>query len=343
MTYELFEYDVSSSSDEELEPIVVAINELSRESEPRAIDLTLDEFRVFAGLPGMIHHRYVVRTDDGSIAAVGGGRFPDDGTNADVLATSIRVLPAHRRQGIGSMILTRLAELAEGLGRHRLQGVFFDTVPAGHEFARVVGATENMEFHENVVRIDDIDRSLMDDWSEIGVTRAPGYSIELIEGPIPQARFADVAHLFHVLERDMPMSDDFEPRNWNAEVVRQQQEQLLKGTESLVALAIHDESDVAVGMSQLLRRISDPTTWLVTVTMVDPTHRGRSLGKWVKGKVNVAALGLWEGGVYEETGNAFTNEPMLAINRAMGFEHEYTIVDCSLDLETAREYLSSRV
>ncbi|MFZ0015400.1 MAG: GNAT family N-acetyltransferase [Acidimicrobiia bacterium] len=161
-------------------------------------------------------------------------------------------------------------------------------------------------------------------------------------GPLPESRLPDIAHLYHVLERDMPMSQDFEPRDWTAEKVDEQQEHYLKGTDSLVALAIEDTTGRAVGMSQMIRRKSDPTTWVVTVTMVDPDHRGKSLGKWVKGTVNMAALGQWDGGVYAETGNAFGNEAMLAINHAMGFEHEFTITDCSIGVAEAREYLDSK-
>lgn len=343
MTYQLSEYDVSSMSDQDLKVIVDAANALSRESEPRAVDLTLDEFRIFTSSPGMTQHRYLVNDADGNLAAVGGARYPNDGTNTDLLLTTIRVLPEHRRHGIGTLMLRRLVELATERGRSRIQGVFFDTVPAGRAFAQTVGAEPTIDFHANVIPIADIDRELMRTWAELGAERAPGYSLELIDGPLPETRFSDVAHLYYVLERDMPMSDDFEPRDWNADRIEEMQEHYLKGTDALSALAIHDETGTAVGMSQMIRRKSDPTTWIVTVTMVDPAHRGKSLGKWVKGTVNVAAMERWEGGIYEETGNAFTNEAMLAINHAMGFQHEFTVTDCSISVAGAQAYLDSRI
>lgn len=342
LTFRLSEYEIGSLTDDELGPIVEAINLLSREAEPRAVDLTLDDFRIFAGSPGMTQHRYAVHDATGTVAALGGGRYPSDGTNPGLLLTTIRVLPAFRRKGIATMILSRLVDLAAELGRSRIQGFFFDTVPAGRQFARAVGAEERLDFHENVIRVADLDRDLMRSWSEIGAERAPGYTIELFEGPVPESRLSDIAHLYHVLERDMPMSQDFEPREWSADRVAQEQEHYLGGADSIAALAVHEDTHTAVGMSQMIRRKSDPTTWSVTVTMVDPDHRGKSIGKWVKGTVNIAALESWEGGVYEETGNAFTNEAMLAINHAMGFEHEFTITDCSVSIEDARGYLSSR-
>lgn len=342
LNYELIEYELESLDEERLEQIGDAANLLDREAEPRAVDLTLDEFRLFANSPGITHHRFLVTDDGGNLVALGGGRYPSDGTNEDMLQATIRVLPEHRRKGIGTMILARLVDLAGELERSRIQGFFFDTVSAGREFARAVGAEEAMDFHANVVLIADIDRGLMQAWSELGIERSSGYSVELIEGALPESRFSEIAHLHYVLERDMPLSGDFEPREWTAEKIKEQQDHYLEGTDSIVALAIHDVTNTAVGMSQMIRRKTDPTTWIVTVTMVDPEHRGKSLGKWVKGTVNVAALERWEGGIYEETGNAFTNEAMLAINDAMGFEHEFTVIDCGVDIERARSYLASR-
>jgi GNAT superfamily N-acetyltransferase len=342
LTYAIVEYSVDDMSDVELEPILDATNRINREAQPRAVAMTVDDLRTFAVSPGMIQHRYAVHDDSGRLVALGAARYPGDGTNADILICQIQVLPEHRRRGVGTLLLERVTGEAERLGRHTLQSWYLDTVPAAAAFVDAIGARRTLEFYENVLRIADLDRGLMESWSRIGQERAPGYSVRLIEGSLPEGLLADIAHLYYVLERDMPVSDGFEPRDWNAARVREMQEHYLEGVDSLVALAIHEGSGTAVGMSQLIRRKSDPTTWLVTVTMVDPEHRGRSLGKWLKGTVNVAALEQWPGGIYQETGNAFTNEPMLAINRAMGFEHEHTAVDCLLGVETARAYLASR-
>ncbi len=110
-------------------------------------------------------------------------------------------------------------------------------------------------------------------------------------------------------------------------------EHFAQGADSLTAVAIHDDSGQAAGMSQLIRRRIDPTNWFVSTTMVDPDHRGKALGKWVKGVVNLEALEKWPGGEWQETGNAFTNDAMLGINHAMGFEHEYTMSDVEFDVD----------
>ncbi|MFB3051924.1 MAG: hypothetical protein ACE1Z0_08050, partial [Acidimicrobiia bacterium] len=58
--------------------------------------------------------------------------------------------------------------------------------------------------------------------------------------------------------------------------------------------------------------------------------------------VNLEALDRWTGGEYQETGNAVTNDAMLGINQAMGFEREYTMTEVELGVDQAEKYLASR-
>jgi GNAT superfamily N-acetyltransferase len=337
MTFEIADFDINAASEADLAALLEVVNDIDRELHPRHIDLTAEDFRMFSNNPGTEEMRLVVR-EGAELVATATFRHPDDGTNPDILQCSVRVLPEHRRRGIGTMLLRRAVEVADAKDRSELQGFVFDTAPAGHEFARAIGAEQQLEFHENVVRVDALDREMLQSWVDQGPKRAPGYSIRQVE-VWPEEMLSDIAYLFHVLERDMPMSPSFEAREWNADRVRELQEHYADGVDAISVFAIHDQSGRPVGMTDMIRRKTDPSTWMVTVTMVDPDHRGRSLGKWIKGAANLAALERWEGGVYEETGNAFINEPMLAINHAMGFEHELTMTDMLLPVGRARSYL----
>ncbi|HZD23139.1 MAG TPA: GNAT family N-acetyltransferase [Acidimicrobiia bacterium] len=342
MSYKVEEYDITGIRDSDLEPIVAVGNRLQSEAEPRASDLTIDEFRIFAHAPGRRQKHLVVRTESGEVAGIGTWNHPTDGTSADILRTMVGTVPEHRRKGVGTMILDYVTRAAEEMGRDTLEGWHHDTVPGGAAFAAAVGATGEFAMHQNVVLIADIDRQLMETWARIGEETAPGYSVRLYQDLLPEELLDDMAHLSHVLDRDMPRADDMEPRTWTAEHYDEMQRHYLEESEALTALAFHDTSGKAVGMSQIVRRKSDPTTWQVTVTMVDPEHRGNSLGKWVKGTVNVAALERWDGGVYQQTNKAFANEPMLAINHEMGFTHELTMTRVTVPTATARAYLVSR-
>jgi GNAT superfamily N-acetyltransferase len=336
--FRIEEVDYSEMPDDELTPVLARANQLTREMLERSVDRSLDEFRLLTKSPGSVQRRLLVRDGREGVVGFAETRYADDGSNPDVLRCQIRVVPGHRRLGIGTMLLGQVARIAQDLGRTRLLGLHFDTVPSGAAFAIAIGAEEKLQFHENVLRMADLDEGLMRQWA---AKNPSGYTIRIVDGPYPDELLDGVAHLYYVLERDMPISDGTEPRRWTAELVAEMMEHYLQGTEALTALAIHD-GGMPVGLSQLVRLASDTTTWLVTTTMVDPPHRGKSIGKWMKGSVNLAALDGWPGAIYQETGNAFVNEAMLAINHAMGFEHEMTTTDVEVGVTDALAYVAAK-
>ena len=340
--YSLHEWDIEALDEDRLRAIVDLTNEISAESEPRHTDLTTDEFRMFVNSPGRIRRRFVVRSGTDRPVAQLSTSYADDGSNPHRMRVSMAVAPQHRRRGIGSRLLGQAAEIARELGRSTLTGEVFDTVEAGGAFLTAVGGKRTLDHHLNSLKIADLDRDLLQQWVDQGPERAPGYLVNVFDGNFPDEYLDGLAHLYLVLERDMPTPDGQEPREWTPELVHQFMEHFLRGTEALTAVAIHDESGQAAGMSQLVRRTADPSKWIVTTTMVDPAHRGHALGKWVKGAVNLEALDRWPDGEYQETENAVTNDAMLRINHAMGFEHELTLAEVEVDVDQVEKYLASR-
>lgn len=340
--YDIHKAEFIELGDAELEPIVAGFNSIWDEREPRHIDLSLDEFRIFMGGPGSVRHHYVATDRSGNPAGFLNLSYPDDGTAARLLRSMILVLPEHRRRGLATTLLGIAADSARDLGREILGGAHFDTVPAGQSFAEAVGAKKTLDFHSNVLRIDDLDIDMLRDWREQGPARGPGYSVDIVEGMYPDEILEGMAHLYLVLERDMPHPENWEPRDYTAEFLRGWIGNFLKGVDLLTAIAFEDGTGSPVGMSQLGRRHTNETTWFVTTTMVDPEHRGHALGKWVKAAACLDAMERWPRAEWMETGNAFTNEPMLGINHAMGFHHEYTMSDVELAVEDAEAYLAGK-
>jgi len=337
--YSLDEWDIETIDEDELGAIVDLTNEISAESEPRHTDLTTDEFRMFVNSPGQIRRRFVVRSRTYSPVALLSTNYADDGSNRGRLRVIIAVAPEHRRRGIGSRLLDKAVAIAKELERSTLTGEVSDTVKAGRAFLTAVGGKATLEHHLNSVEIADLDRDLLEQWVDQGPERAPGYSVHVFDGNFPDEHLEGMAHLYLVLERDMPTPEGQEPREWTPDLIHQFMEHYLQGTEALTALAIHEESGQAAGMSQLVRRTANPSTWIVTTTMVDPVHRGHALGKWVKGAVNIDDR--WPEGEYQETENASTNDAMLGINHAMGFEYGLTMAEVEVDVDQVERYLDS--
>lgn len=317
-------------------------NLLGAEREPRHTDYGKDEVRAVLNFPGEVKRRFLARDSSGRLIAHAHSAYPDDGSNPDRMKVSIAVHPSHRRRGVGSALLETAIGVARDLDRSTLTGFVLDTVPAGGHFLDEVGGERTLEHQSSVLPLAELSIELMKEWVDDGPSRAAGYSVRLLEGAYPEPILDQMAHLYVVLERDMPTPEGHQPRSWNAEQVAEFMDGFLESGEMLTAVAFHDTSGQAAGMSQLYRRSGDPKTWVVTTTMVDPIHRGHALGKWLKGVVNLTALERWPDGEYTETGNAETNEAMLAINRAMGFRAELTLSEVALSVKAAEKYLASR-
>ncbi len=342
MSYRIEEVAFEDLPEDELAEILALVNRGSHEESPRHVNLTLDEFRMFSTGPGFIQRRFRVVDETGRVVAFSNTRYHDDGSDPEVLMCQIRVDAEVRRQGIGTLLLGNAIGVARSLGRNTLQLYHYDTVPAAAAFIEVIGAKPVLQMHVNTLKLDDLDVELMNRWANEGPSKAPGYRADLYEGRWPEEILEGMARLYFILDRDSPQAEGHEPREWTADLIRQFLDTFMAGVDSLMALAVHEESGVPVGMSQLIRRRTDLSKWIVTTTMVDPDHRGKSLGRWIKGVVNLAALDRWEGGVYQETANAQINAPMLAINHEMGFEHEYTFFESEVSVDRASEFVAAR-
>jgi hypothetical protein len=84
--------------------------------------------------------------------------------------------------------------------------------------------------------------------------------------------------------------------------------------------AVHEATDKLVAWTALSGPKVVPEHMWQQITLVHPQHRGHRLGLIVKLENLKHALGYRPGLAAIDTWNATTNEHMLAINRAMGFQ-----------------------
>ena len=75
-------------------------------------------------------------------------------------------------------------------------------------------------------------------------------------------------------------------------------------------------------------------------TGVDPEHRNKGLGRWLKAAMAKRFVSEFPDVTAIETGNAGSNEPMLNINIAMGFKTVLEVNAWQGDIATVREALT---
>ena len=104
-------------------------------------------------------------------------------------------------------------------------------------------------------------------------------------------------------------------------------------------IAVHEPTGDYVGFTSFCyQNLYPPQAW-VWNTGVDPTHRDKGLGRWIKAEMMLKVLDSLPGVERLDTFNAGSNEPMLNINVAMGFKPMLVVVNWQGDLATMREQL----
>lgn len=274
--------------------------------ELRVALLEVSDYQQFLG--------FLARDDDGVAVGIGTIEFTLK-DNTDLGFINICVAPDHRRQGHGTAVLSHLADLAQARGRKSLMGeAHWDAGQAGSghtAFAEALG------FHLDIAdghRVLDLPATLPD---------APvrdGYTLHAWRSRTPDEWVDQYANLIQLFVQEAPSGDHpIENEFYDARRIRADEHTLIdQGRVMQVVVAVSPEGDLA-GHTQLVFPDVDPGDVFQWGTLVLPAHRGHGLGMSLKVRAMEASADLLVGHRYVHTGNALSNEPMIAVNDAMGY------------------------
>lgn len=285
----------------------------------------------------------VARDEAGQITGSADVAVQDMDGYRHVAWVSIRVLPGHRRAGIGRALLRGALEVAERFGRSLLMGGTRETVPAGEAFARRIGAELGQVMIENRLDLRAVDRDLVRSWVEAGPARAPGYHLEWVKGTTPAHLVPGV--IAALLTLNTAPRDDLQVGDITITpqlLKEQEQAAAAAGLERWACYAIEDATGDFVGLTDIVVNSAVPERLQVGNTGVEPAHRGRALGKWLKGAMTQEILDELPAARWLVTGNAASNDAMLSINRQLGFHASATMKTWQVPADRARTYLSAQ-
>jgi GNAT superfamily N-acetyltransferase len=245
-------------------------------------------------------------------------------TNLDQARTTPRVLPQHRRHGIGSALIGHLEEHARANGRttavtHTFWPVQYGPEGAGApnvEFARKHGYPLVLVDAGRRLRLP-VDAGLLD---ELTAKADPAYEIRVFAGPVPGELVQGWAELDASLPTEAPTGDteiDAAPPSVLA-VRDRERRQAESGQQQYNAVAIAPDGDVA-GYTAIIVSAADATAgqW---GTLVRRVHRGHGLGYGLKSAV-IRLLQRDRPDITAAiTANALTNTAMVAVNNRLGYE-----------------------
>lgn len=329
-------------TDAELTAMHTVESEVEAERRPDRVPQPLESYIAFArSLPSQFDdHTWLVETVDETPVATG-ACWSNAAGDQRVMECDLFVRRDCRRQGVGAHLLRLICEATETDGRSALVWSTFDAVPAGEAFARRLGARVARVSRTSEVRLADIAWTMVAGWVRDGPVRAPGYSLDMIDGIYPPKLHADAVTLHHIMQ-SAPRDDlDVGDVVLDAEDIAERDRAMVEAGRQRWTIFVRDPSGACVGGTEVTFEPWEPSTVLQQNTGIDPRHRGRGLAKWAKAAMLERIRAEQPQAERVRTGNAFSNAPMLAINDALGFKVIHTLTEWQAETGAVRHALES--
>jgi GNAT superfamily N-acetyltransferase len=324
----MFVGPVDVEDDDALVAWHAVLQTVEREMWPDRTGYSIRDVRAYARHRGRAR-RYVqfAASDGGTVMGVGVLECPML-DNRHAAEMTLRVHPAHRRRGVGSALVEEMARYARADGRNILDSVVDVPVDVADDhpstpFAIRVGFEATLPGNSRYLFVPLAPEKL--DELRHAVATAPdaeAYRTFTFVAPWPAEYLDDQCELYRRMSTDEPAGDeDRQEEVWDGARIGENEELLqARGAWKLSAVSQHVASGRLVAFSELLLAPHAPAECWQMATLVHPQHRGHRLGLAVK-LANVEALATAAPLVRRiVTGNARTNEPMIAVNDLMGFE-----------------------
>jgi GNAT superfamily N-acetyltransferase len=241
--------------------------------------------------------------------------------NRHRLDFTLAVHPDHRRQRIGSALLEHVERMAHA--EHRTVLGAESDVAAGHDdpavgFAARHGfTTAQRELRSRLELPVDVAAARAE-----AEKHAEGYEVLTSWDGIPDEWLTDRALLSRRMSTDPPLGAlDYAEEAWDTDRARRVFELAREQRRRVVeTVARHQASGRLVGYTTLVVAAHQPDVAYQWDTLVLREHRGHRLGMLLKAANLEALLAELPGVRCVHTWNANENEPMLRVNRALGFQ-----------------------
>jgi GNAT superfamily N-acetyltransferase len=188
-------------------------------------------------------------------------------------------------------------------------------------FFRAAGAKPGVHEARRVLNLRKMPTGLLPATHQAASAAAAGYSVIHWSGRTPEQHLHGVAGVLNAMN-DAPHDEGEEDEIWDAERVRERADSSLirMGVRGYSVAAIHDATGEMAALTQLEIDPESPEWGHQGLTAVTRPHRGHRLGLLVKAAMLLLLADAEPNLDRIETGNADSNEHMIAVNETLGFE-----------------------
>ena len=231
----------------------------------------------------------------------------------------VEVHPAHRRRSIGRALLAAAVRLAHEENRTSLVPWGVRT-EASTAFWEALGLPEVSVDRMSRLQLDALDRDLLLRWQTECAARKQGYVLHRWRRRCPD----ELLPVFVAAQQgmlDAPTDDlDMEPDTLDAAWVRARERSWGERGGEIWGMVAIDPGGEPAAMTELITMRHRPSFVMQQGTTTLDAHRNRGLGRWLKAEMLEQLVADHREAAVVETGNAASNESMLAINDELGFE-----------------------
>jgi RimJ/RimL family protein N-acetyltransferase len=339
-------FDPATAPDAELQPFYEYERAIEAEVEPGD---PFPPFETFAKQRRLVpsYRRTMVwlardHGDNGAIVGAAHLHVQYVETNRKLGNFWVSVRADRRREGIAHRLLAPLADAAAADDRTLLGSDPPEGTP-GDAFTASLGAEKRSRERRSRLVLADIDRAMLDDWVARAKERASEYTLLFWEDKCPDElveQFVPFTEVMNTAPRD-----DLDMEDWTETPERYAEDwerAIALGDKSWTLCARHEPTGELGGFTDVW--FAD---WMGDLmwqgnTGVDPKHREKGLGRWLKAAMLQKILDERPQVARIDTWNAGSNEPMLAINVALGFRPVKYYGDWQIPTDALRDAAAKR-
>lgn len=262
--------------------------------------------------------RWLARDGDGHAIGIAQTQWRDDGGPASGVFLRLLVHPDGRRRGAATALWRAVAEHAAANGRIAIV-VQTAVGSVADELCRARGLRPDQGIEQNRCLADAAADELLQSWIARGEA-ARGYSILAWDGHCPDDLVHDFATAQDIMN-DAPQGELQVDEQHSASELRSAEAATAAADEDWWVVAVRDDASGAlIGLSEMTLSRKRPWIAFQGDTGVAAAHRGHGLGGWMKAVNHLRLRDERPGVEVVQTWNGSANEPMLRINRALGYE-----------------------